>query len=260
MRSPELSHGYGPAVHILDHPVLTTLLAKLGDPQTPIPDLRPLLRAVYQILLAEALCAEFPTIEAEIPTRMRASTERGVYRGPVLDPQTKVVIACIVRAGVLPSEFCYESLCRLVDPANVRLDYLSMRRDVDENGRVTGTRDEGLKIGGPIEGAVLLIPDPMGATGGTVARALEIYAERSLGRPAQAIALPMIATPEFVRRLTAEHPELKIYTGRLDRGLSPDEVLAAPPGTLPGERGLDDHQYIVPGAGGVGEVLTNSWV
>ena len=38
-------------------------------------------------------------------------------------------------------------------------------------------------------------------------------------------------------------------------------MLFRSPGTLPeGERGLDDHQYIVPGAGGLGEVLNNSWV
>jgi uracil phosphoribosyltransferase len=33
------------------------------------------------------------------------------------------------------------------------------------------------------------------------------------------------------------------------------------PGTYPDEeRGLNDVQYIVPGAGGMGELLTNSWV
>jgi hypothetical protein len=48
---------------------------------------------------------------------------------------------------------------------------------------------------------------------------------------------------------------------RLDRGLSTPRALDAPPGTWPEEeRGLDDHQYIVPGAGGLGEVLNNAWV
>jgi hypothetical protein len=57
------------------------------------------------------------------------------------------------------------------------------------------------------------------------------------------------------------HPEVVLYVARLDRGLSPTHVLATPPGTHPDlERGLTDSQYIVPGAGGLGELLTNSWI
>jgi hypothetical protein len=38
-------------------------------------------------------------------------------------------------------------------------------------------------------------------------------------------------------------------------------VLATVPGThWAEEKGLDEHQYIVPGAGGVGEILNNAWV
>jgi uracil phosphoribosyltransferase len=52
-----------------------------------------------------------------------------------------------------------------------------------------------------------------------------------------------------------------VYALRVDRGLSPPEVLATVPGTRwSEERGLDEHQYIVPGAGGVGEILNNAWV
>jgi hypothetical protein len=51
-----------------------------------------------------------------------------------------------------------------------------------------------------------------------------------------------------------------VYTARVDRGMSPPEVQAAPPGARwAEERGLDDEDYIVPGAGGVGEVLNQSW-
>jgi hypothetical protein len=52
-----------------------------------------------------------------------------------------------------------------------------------------------------------------------------------------------------------------VYALRLDRGLSPAHVLDTVPGTLwDEERGLDDHCYIVPGGGGLGEVLNNSFV
>lgn len=52
-----------------------------------------------------------------------------------------------------------------------------------------------------------------------------------------------------------------IYTARLDRCLSPQDMPKAAPGLYAErERGLNDVQYVVPGAGGLGELLTNSWV
>ena len=52
-----------------------------------------------------------------------------------------------------------------------------------------------------------------------------------------------------------------LYALRLDRGLSPPEVLTTAPGELwEKERGLDDRQYIVPGGGGMGEVMNNAYV
>ncbi len=260
MRSGELEHGYGPGVHILSDPFLLTVLARIGQPDTSQREIRALLRTIYQRLLAETVANEFPTIEARVPTRMSETTDKGFYEGPIIQPETRVVVACLVRAGVLPSEICYESLIQIIEPAGVRLDYLSMSRQVDKSGRVIGSDESGLKIGGPVRERILLIPDPMGATGGTVHRTLQIYDELGLGPAGKIIVLPMIATPEFIRGMTERHPEVLIYTGRLDRGLSSPEVLAQAPGTVDGEIGLNDHQYIVPGAGGVGEVLTNSWV
>lgn len=91
-------------------------------------------------------------------------------------------------------------------------------------------------------------------------RVLDHYQREVPGRPRRILSMPMIATPGFLLRVKAGHPEVTIYTARLDRGLRPPEVLAEVPGTHPElERGLDDTQYIVPGAGGTGEVLTNSF-
>ena len=52
-----------------------------------------------------------------------------------------------------------------------------------------------------------------------------------------------------------------VYALRLDRGLSPPEVLQTMPGERwDEERGLTDHHYIVPGGGGLGEIMNNSFV
>jgi len=68
-------------------------------------------------------------------------------------------------------------------------------------------------------------------------------------------------TPEYIRNVLQAHPDVAVYALRLDRGLSSERALASKPGQYwDEERGLNDRQYIVPGAGGVGELLNNSWV
>ena len=101
----------------------------------------------------------------------------------------------------------------------------------------------------------------MGATGSTVSRVLNHYAREVRGQALRVIALHLIVTPEYLRHVTRAHPEVQVYALRLDRGLSAPAVLATVPGERwDEERGLTDHQYIVPGGGGLGEILNNSFV
>ena len=79
------------------------------------------------------------------------------------------------------------------------------------------------------------------------------------GAPTEIVCLHLIITPEFIARVTADHPDVHIYALRLDRGLSSDEALAAKPGSVDGECGINEVQYIVPGAGGLGEIINNSY-
>jgi uracil phosphoribosyltransferase len=191
---------------------------------------------------------------------MTALEPKAFVQADMLCRETKLVLVAVIRAGILPAQACYEAACAVLPPANVRLDFLNLSRVVDEQHHVTGVRLDGSKIGGPVDGAVVLVPDPMGATGGTVCRAVDVYRELG-GERARVVAAHLMVTPEAIRRVRAVHPEVRLYAGRLDRGLSSERALASVPGTYPDEeRGLDDVQYIVPGAGGMGELLTNSWV
>lgn len=89
----------------------------------------------------------------------------------------------------------------------------------------------------------------MGATGSTIKTAMDIYKHH--GRPAKFIALHLVITPEYLKMITHEYPELIVYAIRLDRGLSTPKALGATPGTYwDEEKGLNPKQYIVPGAGG----------
>jgi uracil phosphoribosyltransferase len=256
----QLAHGYGPRVHILDNVYLLSALARIGSPGVRLHELGALLRTVYQSLLVTAAGQEFPRVGAEVATRMASvHPGEGVYRGEVFDPEQRVVVVDIIRAGLVPSQVCFELLNLVLPEQNVRLDHLNMARATDELGHVVGADLSGSKIGGSVEGAILLMPDPMGATGATTIRAVRHYLAHS-GRPSKIVAMPMIATPEYLRAVLTEFENLVVYTARLDRGFSPPEVLATPPGThWERERGLDERCYIVPGAGGMGEVLNNSW-
>lgn len=253
-------HRYGPQVAILDNPLVSTAVARLGRADVSRGEVWDQLRLVYTALTLE-LTQGLPRTEVAWPTRMAEfHPEAGVYRGPVLDPGSPTVVCDVIRGGMVPGQLCFELLTQALPDAQVRQDHLNLARVADAQGRVTGVDLTGSKVGGSVDGAVLVVPDPMGATGSTLERVWEHYLEHH-GRPARMIALTMICTPEFLRRVVDLDASVSVITARLDRGLSSSDVLASVPGERwSEERGLNDQSYIVPGAGGVGEVLNNAWV
>jgi uracil phosphoribosyltransferase len=260
-RPPEIEHRYGPQVRLLDDPLAWTLLARLCAHDTHQPEVGRLVRSLYEMLAHAVVASEFPRARIDVPTRMVASSPQAVVRGSAIAPHTRVVTVGIARAGTMPSQVVYDLLNELLDPSGVRQDHLFMSRATDARGQVTGATWHDAKIGRDVEGRILLFPDPMAATGSSLVSALDHYKTRLEGTPARCITLHLIVTPEYLRHVLRTHPDTLIYALRLDRGLSADDVLATVPGTRwDEERGLDDHQYIVPGAGGVGEILNNAWV
>ena len=260
-RLPELEHNYGPRVHLLADPVLITQLARLCQNETHQPDITWLVRDMYETMVRMVIANELPRTPLKILTRMHESTERGVWQGSGLDASSKVVTVSIARAGTIPSQIAFEALVRLLDPQNVRQDHLYMNRVTDEDGTVTGVSMSGSKIGGDVKHSTVLFPDPMGATGGSMSRAASLYKDLQGGAPKKLISLNLIVTPEFIARMAQDHPDVIIYAIRLDRGMSSPEIFKTDLGAHPGEeRGLNHTQYIVPGAGGLGEILNNSYV
>jgi uracil phosphoribosyltransferase len=260
-RVPEIEHRYGPNVVLLDDPIGWSQLARFSAIETQQPDVGRLLRALYASVARTVLAAELPRARLEVPTRMVTSSPQAVVRTDGIAASTRVVTVGIARAGTVPSQVIYELLNELLDPVGVRQDHLSMSRVTDASGHVTGTAWHDAKIGREVDGRLVFIPDPMGATGSTIVSALDHYKTRLDGVPTRCVAIHLIVTPEYLRHVLRAHPDARIYALRLDRGLSPPDVLQTVPGTRwDDERGLDDHQYIVPGAGGVGEIMNNAWV
>ena len=254
-----LAHHYGPQVHVLADAWSMSVLAQLGAPETGTTTFHRLLRAAYARLL-HAVTAELTTTQVTIPTRMAPLSDGAAYTGAIIDPNQPVVIADIARAGIIPSDVFQQQLLDLLDDAVVRVDHLYMQRVTNDAGQVTGVDLAGSKIGGPVDDALLLIPDPMGATGGSIGHCVDYYRSTVPGTPRRIAACHLMVTPEYLRRMADDYPDVAVYTLRVDRGLSDPDVLSTALGQRLDERGLTDTQYIVPGAGGLGELLNNAFV
>jgi uracil phosphoribosyltransferase len=255
----EGEHHYGENVHILSDPFLLSHLAHLCSENTTQPAINQLVTTLYSSLLQVVVNQEFPTKIGKIRTRMASTHPEGVFQGPIIDQDTRVVTVNLARAGTLPSHVCYTALNYFMNPTLVRQDHISIGRTTNELEKVTGSQVSGHKVGGRIDQAVVLFPDPMGATGSTLCEALNLY--KSLGNAMKYVAIHCIITPEYIKKIHSHHPDLKIYAIRLDRGLSPKEVLESVPGKKwEQEKGLNEKQYIVPGAGGFGEIMNNAYV
>ena len=260
-RLSEIEHRYGRSVHIVANPFLLGQLATLCARETRQPVVNRLVRLLYEDLIRTVLNAEFPRRRVAVPTRMIDSSPQAIFEGEVLDRDVRAVTVNIARAGALPSQIAYDLLNETLEPSLVRQDHIIMSRMLGENEEVVGAGIGGMKIGGDVDGAFLLFPDPMGATGSSLATAIDTYKKKVPGTPRRIVNIHLIVTPEYLRNMTRAHPDVVVYAIRLDRGLSPPDVLATVPGTRWGEeRGLTDHQYIVPGGGGFGEIMNNAYV
>lgn len=258
--SNEMSHHYGEKIHLVSSPLMLSLLAKLGYPQTVQPQINELTHMLYSYLMDTVIDQLFPKKSAAIETRMQASHPEAVYEGEIIDPEIPCVSVDLARAGTYPSHLCYNKLNYLMNPSYVRQDHFYVARTTNNSGEVNGVSVAGSKIGGSVNKAIVLFPDPMGATGGTMVEAYQHYKKNVGGTPRLMVAMHLIITPEYLKKVTELCPDLHVFALRLDRGLSSSEVLKEQPGKKWNEeKGLNQHQYIVPGAGGLGEILNNSY-
>lgn len=258
----ELEHLYGENYHILNDPFLISELGKLCQMQTKQPTVNNLVRDLYTHMIREVINNEFPTKQASITTRMAEydSQGRGHCKCEIVDPDTKAVIIDVMRAGILPSQVCFETLSEIINPDNVRQDHVIMARTTNEKGEVTGAHFGESKIGGDIDKSIVLFPDPMGATGSSLAKAVTYFKNEIEGQAVKFITMNLIVTPEYLQKMKETHPDVIVYAVRLDRGASSDEIQATVPGTnWDEESGLNEMQYIIPGGGGFGEIMNNSY-
>ncbi len=247
----ERKHHYGKQVHLLSDPFLHSHLATLCSTDTFQPLINELITTLYSSLIQIVANAEFAARPMITASRMSEFHPEGIFESPIIDPDVPVVSVNLARAGTVPSHVCYSSLNYFMNPKNVRQDHINIAR---------GAGISGHKIGGPVDDSIVIFPDPMAATGGTICEVMDLY-KKNHGNARKYIAVHCIVTPEYLKQVQLHHPELAVYAIRLDRGLSSEKILSTVPGThWEEEKGLNEHQYIVPGGGGFGEILNNSYV
>lgn len=261
MQSHEQEHHYGSQVHLIQNSFLSGVLAKLCSPETAQPEINRLVELLYTHLISFSVFNEFEQEDFSQATRMTNMHPNALLQGRRLQQKQKVVCVNLARAGTYPSHICYDFLHYALPASHLRQDHIFAARMTDLQDQVTGTSLGGAKIGGDVKDCHVIFPDPMGATGNTIVSAIEHYKKKILGPARKYLALHLIVTPEYLKRVLTAHPDVSIYALRLDRGLSSEAILKAPLGKFwDQEKGLNAKDYIVPGGGGFGEIMNNSYV
>ena len=260
IKKQELKHAYGSNIHIMNDLFALTNLAFLCQEKTIQPSINNIICDLYQYLIKVVLNNEFPRIVQSFITRMSSISSDSVWTGQVINKNTKTITVNILRAGSLPSQVCFDCLNKILDPKLVRQDHMVMSRITNFKEEVTGSHLGDIKIGGDINNTIMIFPDPMGATGSSLCEAIRYYKKHVKGNPCKIININLIITPEYLMKLKKKHPEVIVYAIRLDRGGSSESILKEMPGVRwQEESGLTDKQYIIPGGGGFGEIINNSY-
>lgn len=254
-------HFYGSQVKLLSSPFLSGVLAKLCVNETVQPEINRLVQLLYSQLISLVIDQEFESEIVSTPTRMTKAHPDQLLKTEKVKSDQNVVCVNLARAGTYPSHVCYDFLHEAIQQSYIRQDHIFASRLVAADQAISGTELSGYKIGGGIDNAYVLFPDPMGATGTTILSCLEHYKRNVEGSPRKMIALHLIVTPEYLKKVLSQNPDVTIYAIRVDRGLSSAKALASIPGELwAEEKGLNANGYIVPGGGGFGEIMNNSFV
>ena len=185
-------------VHVLRHPLVDDVLAALRERHTPSDLFRQLARRASLLLVAEAT-RDLPLAEHTIDTPLEATTVRRLA--------ARVVAVPVLRAGL----GMLDGFLELVPQAQV--GYFGLERD-----EVTAVaRRYYEKVPKDLAGAVVFLLDPMLATGGSAAMAIEGLAE--LGARGVRL-LSIVAAPEGIALLRSAVPDAIVYTAAIDRELN----------------------------------------
>jgi uracil phosphoribosyltransferase len=202
-----------PNVTVLDHPLLRHKLTLLRDRTTTTAKFRQVAREI-SLLMAYEVTRDLPLEPLDIETPLepvRAEHLAG----------KKLCIVSILRAG----NGILDGMLDLIPSA--RVGHIGLYRDPDTLRPV----EYYLKLPGDMDERLVILVDPMLATGHSAAAATSRLKQASA---ASIKFVCLLAAPEGIATFTEAHPDVPVFTGAIDRE-------------------LDSHGYIRPGLGDAGD-------
>ena len=189
-------------------------LVTLRDARTP-PELFRRMAVRISLLLAAEATRDLPVTPVTVTTPLGPADGRRIG--------ADVVVVPVLRAGL----GMLDAVLELIPGA--RVGHIGLQRD-----ELTAIASQYYaKLPGGLHDSVVLMIDPMLATGGSAVAALDLL-KAAGARDIRMICI--VATPEGVATVERSHPEVRIFTPVVDRE-------------------LNAHKFIVPGLGDFGDRL-----
>ena len=199
---------------LIEHPCVQHKLAIIRNEETGHKRFRELSTEITEFICYEAL-KNIRTREISVQTPVAVATCRKI--------DTDIVVVPILRAGV----GMLDGILELIPTA--RVGFVGLYRDEETKQPVTYYE----RFPPQIRGGTCIIIDPMLATGGSTAAAIDLLKEKGADN---IIVICIVTCPEGIALVEAAHPDVKIYAAAID------------------ER-LNEKKYIVPGLGDAGDRL-----
>lgn len=199
--------------HLVEHPLITHKLSIMRNKKTGSKDFRELLEEIA-MLMGYELTRDLPLEDVSIETPITKMTAKMIAG-------KKLAIVPILRAGL----GMVDGLLRLVPVAKV--GHIGLYRDPETHLPV----EYYCKLPIDIEGRIVILVDPMLATGGSASDAISMLKAKGCK---QIRFMCLVACPEGVAKVQADHPDVDIFSAALDDH-------------------LNEHAYIVPGLGDAGD-------
>jgi uracil phosphoribosyltransferase len=203
-----------PNLHLSTHPLVAHKITLLSNAKTDTILFRKLVAELTQLIIYEAT-SNLPLIEVEYTSPLEQTTGKQVRASIGLVP--------ILRAGLGMVEMAADIL------PLARVYHIGIYRDEATHLPVSYYN----RLPEQLTDDVLYMIDPMLATAGSATATATFLKDRGAKN---IVFLGLIAAPEGVQRMAAEHPDVPIYVARLDRQ-------------------LDENKYIRPGLGDAGDRL-----
>ncbi len=200
---------------VMDHPLIQHKLSMIRDKRTSAKDFRELINEV-SLLMAYEVTRDLPLEEVEIETPIQKCTCR-VISGRM------IAVVPVLRAGL----GMVDGIMELMPAAKV--GHIGVYRDPQTLNPV----EYYCKLPVDIEERIVIVVDPMLATGGSASAAISFIKQRGCKKIK---LMNLIAAPEGVARVQEEHPDVDIFVAAMDEK-------------------LNDHGYIIPGLGDAGDRL-----